>query len=243
VKWPFRKRSSTGSGRTQILSQTMFLNSKLCACVSDGQPHAARGHGLDGVLRPPTQRCEVRGRRLRLWRASWYEFESIIHIYSHPVELAPMFPDKRMLGLEIRIKVSDYVRDRIHALRLCVFACTALTSQAESGDVRQRRGAPCERHEVFAELLPQRTGAFTCVALTAARKDVLPVPRPTLQGQKAQVAHHQVWCVFDAYASPTLLAEYAFVLGEGVRPTGSCPCFDAPRAVYLIHRCHFCLCP
>ena len=119
----------------------------------------------------------------------------IIHIYSRPVELAPMFPDKRMLGLEIRIKVSDYVRDRIHALRLYVFTCTALNSQAESGDVRQRRGAPCERHEVFAELLPQRPGAFTCVALTAAREDVLPVPRPTLQGQEAQVAHHQVWCV------------------------------------------------
>ena len=33
------------------------------------------------------------------------------------VQLSPMFPDKNMLGMEIRVKVSDYVRDRIHALR------------------------------------------------------------------------------------------------------------------------------
>lgn len=33
------------------------------------------------------------------------------------VQLSPMFPDKLMLGMEIRVKVSDYVRDRIHALR------------------------------------------------------------------------------------------------------------------------------
>jgi len=33
------------------------------------------------------------------------------------VELSPMFPDKLMLGLEIRVKVSQYVQDRITALR------------------------------------------------------------------------------------------------------------------------------
>ncbi|XP_047437813.1 tRNA (guanine-N(7)-)-methyltransferase [Mugil cephalus] len=33
------------------------------------------------------------------------------------VELSPLFPDKLMLGLEIRVKVSDYVRDRIQSLR------------------------------------------------------------------------------------------------------------------------------
>ncbi len=35
----------------------------------------------------------------------------------HPVELSPLFPDKLILGLEIRVKVSDYVRDRIQSLR------------------------------------------------------------------------------------------------------------------------------
>merc|ERR1719219_980642 len=33
------------------------------------------------------------------------------------VQLSPMFPEKNMLGMEIRVKVSDYVRDRIKALR------------------------------------------------------------------------------------------------------------------------------
>lgn len=37
----------------------------------------------------------------------------------HPlsVELSPLFPDKLMLGLEIRVKVSDFVKDRIKSLR------------------------------------------------------------------------------------------------------------------------------
>jgi tRNA G46 methylase TrmB len=33
------------------------------------------------------------------------------------VQLSPMFPDKLMVGMEIRVKVSDYVKDRIKALR------------------------------------------------------------------------------------------------------------------------------
>ncbi|XP_071399214.1 tRNA (guanine-N(7)-)-methyltransferase [Centroberyx affinis] len=33
------------------------------------------------------------------------------------VELSPLFPDKLILGLEIRVKVSDYVQDRIRSLR------------------------------------------------------------------------------------------------------------------------------
>lgn len=33
------------------------------------------------------------------------------------VDLSLMFPDKLMLGMEIRVKVSDYVKDRIEALR------------------------------------------------------------------------------------------------------------------------------
>uniref|UniRef100_A0A452HJF5 tRNA (guanine-N(7)-)-methyltransferase n=1 Tax=Gopherus agassizii TaxID=38772 RepID=A0A452HJF5_9SAUR len=33
------------------------------------------------------------------------------------VELSPLFPNTLMLGLEIRVKVSDYIRDRIQSLR------------------------------------------------------------------------------------------------------------------------------
>lgn len=34
------------------------------------------------------------------------------------VQLSPMFPDSLMVGMEIRVKVSDYVKDRIQALRM-----------------------------------------------------------------------------------------------------------------------------
>ncbi|KAI4460388.1 3-deoxy-d-manno-octulosonic-acid transferase/trna guanine-n 7 - -methyltransferase [Holotrichia oblita] len=34
------------------------------------------------------------------------------------ITLSPLFPDKLILGMEIRVKVSDYVMDRIAALRL-----------------------------------------------------------------------------------------------------------------------------
>lgn len=33
------------------------------------------------------------------------------------MRLSPMFPDTLMLGMEIRVKVSSYVRDKIIALR------------------------------------------------------------------------------------------------------------------------------
>lgn len=33
------------------------------------------------------------------------------------VTLSPLFPDTLMLGMEIRVKVADYVQDRIKALR------------------------------------------------------------------------------------------------------------------------------
>uniref|UniRef100_T1JBD7 tRNA (guanine-N(7)-)-methyltransferase n=1 Tax=Strigamia maritima TaxID=126957 RepID=T1JBD7_STRMM len=33
------------------------------------------------------------------------------------IALSPLFPDKLVLGIEIRVKVSDYVQDRIRALR------------------------------------------------------------------------------------------------------------------------------
>lgn len=34
------------------------------------------------------------------------------------VELSPLFPDTLMLGMEIRVKVSEYVKERIKALRI-----------------------------------------------------------------------------------------------------------------------------
>ncbi len=41
-------------------------------------------------------------------------------ICSPKVVLAKLYPDQLSLGIEIRVKVADYVRDRIAALRKCV---------------------------------------------------------------------------------------------------------------------------
>lgn len=38
-------------------------------------------------------------------------------MFSPIVELSRLFPKQLILGLEIRVKVSDYVQDRIHSLR------------------------------------------------------------------------------------------------------------------------------
>lgn len=39
-------------------------------------------------------------------------------LFEFVVTLSPMFPKNLILGLEIRVKVSDYVNDRINALRV-----------------------------------------------------------------------------------------------------------------------------
>jgi tRNA (guanine-N7-)-methyltransferase len=39
------------------------------------------------------------------------------YVVHFTVALSPMFPQTLMLGMEIRVKVSDYVMDRISALR------------------------------------------------------------------------------------------------------------------------------
>src|SRR5438309_134508 len=49
------------------------------------------------------------------------------------VSLAPLFPDKNMLGIEIRVKVCDYVQDRIRALRAA--AVPAATTAAVSASI------------------------------------------------------------------------------------------------------------
>ncbi|XP_063071961.1 tRNA (guanine-N(7)-)-methyltransferase isoform X2 [Engraulis encrasicolus] len=64
--------------------------------------------------RPPDERHEDEPDR----RKGKVEFADIGCGYGGLlVELAPLFPDTLILGLEIRVKVSDYVQDRIKSLR------------------------------------------------------------------------------------------------------------------------------
>ncbi|XP_058413752.1 tRNA (guanine-N(7)-)-methyltransferase isoform X2 [Diceros bicornis minor] len=86
------------------------------------------------------------------------------------VELSPLFPDTLILGLEIRVKVSDYVQDRIRALRA-----------APGGGFQN----------------------IACLRSNAMKH----LPNFFRKGQRTK---HK-WRII----SPTLLAEYAYVLRVG----------------------------
>nr|KAF6452941.1 hypothetical protein HJG59_008239 [Molossus molossus] len=86
------------------------------------------------------------------------------------VELSPLFPDTLILGLEIRVKVSDYVQDRIRALRA-----------APGGGFQN----------------------IACLRSNAMKH----LPNFFCKGQRTK---HK-WRII----SPTLLAEYAYVLRVG----------------------------
>uniref|UniRef100_A0A8P0TFP6 tRNA (guanine-N(7)-)-methyltransferase n=1 Tax=Canis lupus familiaris TaxID=9615 RepID=A0A8P0TFP6_CANLF len=100
------------------------------------------------------------------------------------VELSPLFPDTLILGLEIRVKVSDYVQDRIRALRA-----------APGGGFQN---IACLRSNAMKHL-PNffRKGQLT--------KMFFLFPDPHFKRTKHK------WRII----SPTLLAEYAYVLGVG----------------------------
>uniref|UniRef100_A0A8C9A8M2 tRNA (guanine-N(7)-)-methyltransferase n=1 Tax=Prolemur simus TaxID=1328070 RepID=A0A8C9A8M2_PROSS len=102
------------------------------------------------------------------------------------VELSPLFPDTLILGLEIRVKVSDYVQDRIRALRA-----------APGGGFQN---IACLRSNAMKHL-PNffRKGQLT--------KMFFLFPDPHFKRTKHK------WRII----SPTLLAEYAYVLRVGVR--------------------------
>ncbi|XP_053313677.1 tRNA (guanine-N(7)-)-methyltransferase [Spea bombifrons] len=100
------------------------------------------------------------------------------------VELSPLFPNKLMLGLEIRVKVSDYVRDRIKSLRI-----------AHPG---QYQNIACIRSNAM-KYLPN---FFKKAQLS---KMFFLFPDPHFKKTKHK------WRII----SPTLLAEYAYVLRVG----------------------------
>ncbi|XP_029450791.1 tRNA (guanine-N(7)-)-methyltransferase isoform X2 [Rhinatrema bivittatum] len=100
------------------------------------------------------------------------------------VELSPLFPDTLMLGLEIRVKVSDYVQDRIRSLR--------------ASNPNKYQNIACIRSNAM-KYLPNffRKGQL--------KKMFFLFPDPHFKKTKHK------WRII----SPTLLAEYAYVLRIG----------------------------
>ncbi|XP_041471876.1 tRNA (guanine-N(7)-)-methyltransferase-like [Lytechinus variegatus] len=100
------------------------------------------------------------------------------------VSLSPLYPESLMLGMEIRIKVSDYVQQRIEALR--------------QNHPNSYSNIACIRCNAMKHL----PNFFEKGQL---KKLFFLFPDPHFKKTKHK------WRII----SPTLLAEYAYVLGEG----------------------------
>ena len=108
------------------------------------------------------------------------------------IQLAPRFPDKKSLGIEIRVKVCDYVQDRIKALR--TQAVSSSSSEVTSCDYSN---VACIRGNAM-KYLPN---FFPKGSL---EKMFFLFPDPHFKKTKHK------WRII----SQQLLAEYAFVLKE-----------------------------
>lgn len=112
--------------------------------------------------------------------------------------LGALFPDKLTLALEIRPKVTEYVRLRIEALRaehpgqvgalrlaVAAVVVVAPTDRTGRSAVPERVGDAHQRDAVSAALLPQG----------AALKALLLLPGPTVQAAQLPPPHCQVRCL------------------------------------------------
>ncbi|KAF7424324.1 tRNA (guanine-N(7)-)-methyltransferase (tRNA(m7G46)-methyltransferase) [Pleurotus ostreatus] len=105
------------------------------------------------------------------------------------IALAPIYPDTLMLGMEIRVQVSQYVEDRIAALR---------TTAVETSTPNQYHNVSIVRANAMKFL----TNYFTKHSLSSLFF-LFPDPHFKSRKHKARII------------SPTLLAEYAYVLRPG----------------------------
>ncbi|KAH9057883.1 putative methyltransferase-domain-containing protein [Lactarius vividus] len=111
------------------------------------------------------------------------------------ITLAPLYPDTLMLGLEIRVQVSQYVEDRIAALR----ATSSAPPPHPSADTP---GGYQNVSIVRANAMKFLPNYFSKHSLSALFF-LFPDPHFKLRKHKARII------------SPTLLAEYAYVLRPG----------------------------
>ncbi|KAF9048393.1 guanine-N-7 methyltransferase, partial [Panaeolus papilionaceus] len=115
------------------------------------------------------------------------------------IALAPLYPDVLMLGLEIRVQVSQYVQDRIAALRV---SSQPPPPPLTSGNA-EPHSAPYQNVSVVRanamKFLPNYFAKHSLSALFF----LFPDPHFKSRKHKARII------------SPTLLAEYAYVLRPG----------------------------
>jgi len=106
------------------------------------------------------------------------------------IALAPLFPDTLMLGMEIRVQVSQYVQDRIQALR-----ATSLSDHTTPGAYQNVSIVRANSMKFMPNYFPKHS--------LSALFFLFPDPHFKSRKHKARII------------SPTLLAEYAYVLHPG----------------------------
>ncbi|KAF8220110.1 putative methyltransferase, partial [Tricholoma matsutake] len=113
------------------------------------------------------------------------------------ITLAPLFPDTLVLGMEIRVQVSQYVQDRIAALRVTA-AAAPNTSSTEDLPPAHYQNISVVRANAM-KFLPNYFAKHSLSALFF----LFPDPHFKSRKHKARII------------SPTLLAEYAYALRPG----------------------------
>jgi len=112
------------------------------------------------------------------------------------IALAPLFPEVLMLGMEIRVQVTNYVEDRISALRLSNESATA--DDADLSTPRPYQNVAVVRGNAM-KFLPN----YMQKAQLSKMFFLFPDPHFKQRKHKARII------------SPTLLAEYAYALRPG----------------------------
>lgn len=122
------------------------------------------------------------------------------------VELSPRYPEKRILGIEIRVKVSDYVKERIKALRIQGEREMEEQNEGEGGD-----NSPPTLHHPYYNIACIRGNAMKYLPnffpKGSIEKMFFLFPDPHFKKTKFK------WRII----SPQLLAEYAYVMMIGGR--------------------------
>ncbi|KAF5382129.1 hypothetical protein D9615_004198 [Tricholomella constricta] len=115
------------------------------------------------------------------------------------ITLAPLFPDTLMLGMEIRVQVSQYVQDRIAALRVTAASAvpTSVSSTAVSPSAHFQNISIVRANAM--KFLPNYFAKHSLTSLFF----LFPDPHFKSRKHKARII------------SPTLLAEYAYALRPG----------------------------
>ncbi|GAA5846723.1 hypothetical protein JCM9279_003428 [Rhodotorula babjevae] len=155
------------------------------------------------------------------------------------ISLAPLFPDTLMLGLEIRVQVTQYVSDKIRALRLNPGSVDPDNADDVAAAAADAAGQPvAKRQKVEAsedgaqpgklapvrgikpELMPTEGYAYGNVSVLRANAMKF-LPNFFEKGQLSKIfflfpdPHFKQRKHKARIISPTLLAEYAYVLRPG----------------------------